>query len=143
MQFFYRHSITDITRVINAINKPGATKLKVDGETVGVSSLRMRTFGKCGVFCSACNLQAKFFAVEQDRGARKAGTGYHLNLYGVDSEGNEVLFTHDHTIARSAGGADNLSNTTTMCYPCNQTKSIPERELSRLNAVARKSKKQK
>ncbi|MNE07882.1 hypothetical protein D3C80_1005220 [compost metagenome] len=37
-----------------------------------------------------------------------------------------MLFTHDHTLARSLGGTDDASNTTTMCAKCNFLKSKGE-----------------
>ncbi len=69
-------------------------------------------------------MKAAFFAVENFRGSNQSVP--HANLYGVDREGNEVLFTHDHKLARSLGGADNLNNTQVMCSPCNTKKSIVE-----------------
>ena len=96
------------------------------GIWVGVSSLRMRTFARAGsstagMKCVCCGLEATFFAVEQSPGQ----TAWHLNLYGV-SDGKEILFTHDHKLARSLGGADDLSNSQIMCSPCNGKKSIGE-----------------
>jgi len=35
---------------------------------------------------------------------------YHFNLYGYDTEGNEVLLTKDHILPKSKGGTDHLSN---------------------------------
>lgn len=95
-------------------------------QSVKVGSLRMQTFIKKGVVCSRCKLEASFFAVERHakRGAEVADR-YHLNLWGV-KKGREVLFTHDHTIARCNGGADNISNTTTMCNHCNSQKATEE-----------------
>lgn len=86
---------------------------------------RLRTFYR-STKCSACGLQASYYAVE--RPVRETDDfPYHLNLWGKDKKGNEILFTHDHTLARSAGGADNVSNTTTMCSPCNFAKSLVEK----------------
>lgn len=96
------------------------------GENVKLSSLRMRTFLTKGTVCSSCGLSAKFFAVE--RHIRANHQKYHLNLYGINDEGNEILFTHDHTLARSLGGKDHINNTTTMCTVCNGIKAIKERE---------------
>lgn len=87
--------------------------------------MRLRTFFVHGTKCSACGLEASHYAVE--RPAHESGDfPYHLNLWGFDANGQEVLFTHDHTLARSAGGKDAISNTTTMCSPCNFTKSLVE-----------------
>lgn len=99
----------------------GGAMVKVFG-----TSCRMKTFYHHGTKCSACDLEARFYAVERDIKC-KDGAPYHLNLWGIDTNGDEVLFTHDHTLARSAGGADNISNTTTMCSPCNFAKSLVEK----------------
>jgi hypothetical protein len=80
-------------------------------------------------------LEAKYFALEKTL----EKDPYHLNLYGVKN-GKEVLFTHDHTLARSLGGRDNISNTTTMCTHCNFEKSKGERVLAE---KLRKEKQQK
>lgn len=95
------------------------------GESVGIDSLRMKTFIYKGTVCSCCNLEATHFAVERHVKRADPDGRYHLNLWGVKN-GHEVLFTHDHTIARSNGGADNFSNTTTMCTNCNNRKGIAE-----------------
>lgn len=87
---------------------------------------RLKTFYTHGTKCSACGLEAQFYAVERPVRAVD-GCPYHLNLWGIDTNGDEVLFTHDHTLARSVGGKDNLSNTTTMCSPCNFAKSLVEK----------------
>jgi hypothetical protein len=71
------------------------------------------------VQCPCCSNKGSFFAVERNTG----NTGsYHLNLYGIDENNNEVMFTHDHIIARGLGGEDNISNSRTMCGPCNWKK---------------------
>lgn len=105
------------------------------GEQVKLTSLRMQTFLNKGTVCSACGRKAKYFAVERHKSRQEGhSNSYHLNLYGFDKDGNELLFTHDHTIARSLGGKDHLSNTTTMCSHCNNVKSICENKISQLNA---------
>ena len=123
MQNYIRLSVASIADVLPLIGGKDK-RVIVDGEYVKVSSLRLKTFAKYGTKCSCCGLEATHFAIE--RCAEQES--YHLNLYGLD-DGKEVLFTHDHTLARSLGGKDNISNTTTMCSPCNFKKSIIEREL--------------
>lgn len=53
-----------------------------------------------GYKCVDCGMVGKFFAKERYRGDKK----YHLNLYGYDSNGNEILMTKDHIIPESLGG---------------------------------------
>ena len=103
-------------------------------QQVKLTSLRMQTFLNKGTTCSACGREAMYFALERHK-SRQLGHSnvYHLNLYGLDVEEKEILFTHDHTIARSLGGKDHLSNTTTMCSLCNNAKSVCENKISQLN----------
>lgn len=99
--------------------------LVAHGVRVSTGGLRMRTFRASGPNpkCSCCGLRATHFAVERHKGTTG---GYHLNLWGIGPTGNEVLFTHDHTVARALGGADKDTNTTTMCDRCNFNKSKVE-----------------
>lgn len=100
-------------------------KIIAHGASVSTGGLRMRTFRADGPEprCSCCGLKATHFAVERHKGTTG---GYHLNLWGIGKHGNEVLFTHDHTLARALGGVNHTTNTTTMCSPCNSKKSREE-----------------
>lgn len=151
MPGYERHSITTLEVGLALIEKhrhlPTKPKIRehVNGVAVTVTSLRLRTFLLKGTRCSCCGLEGQFFALERslmsekakEQYARKHGTPYpnqpyHLNLYGFNPYlGEEVLFTHDHTLARSLGGADDLSNTTTMCGPCNWRKGQVEGTLAK------------
>ena len=95
---------------------------------VNVQSIRLRTFLNTGIECPCCGIQASFFAVERSKGT---SGGYHLNLYGIDKDNNEVLFTHDHILARGLGGEDNQKNTHTMCGPCNWSKGHIEEKIAK------------
>jgi hypothetical protein len=87
----------------------------IDGHRVKVNSMRLRSFLQNGVKCAyeGCPYEASFFAVE--RCTTQPQANFHLNLWGIANDGEEVLFTHDHIIARGLGGSDNLENTQTMC----------------------------
>jgi hypothetical protein len=113
----------------------GKKKAQIKDFTVGVNSLRLRTFYKTGIQCPCCSNKASFFAVERSKGDTG---GYHLNLYGIDAENNEILFTHDHIIARGLGGVDNLSNSRTMCGPCNWEKGKLEGLLKKVTSEEEK-----
>lgn len=117
----------------------------LDEVEVHLTSLRLLTFYKDGTTCSCCGLKASYFAFERNapRKGKEAQGSYHLNLWGVDEAGEEVLFTHDHTLARSLGGEDKSINTTTMCVKCNGDKAKIEyvlakekRENERKNSIA-------
>lgn len=91
------------------------------GERVRMSSHRLKIFKEKGLICTACNLTATHFAVEKR--LSEYTDKYHLNLYGLDENGNEILFTVDHVIPISKNGSNHKSNKVTMCQPCNVKKS--------------------
>lgn len=103
----------------NHFNDFHKIRVQIDEYYVNISSLRLKSFFLHGTNCSCCENKADFFAVERGTGTN---TPYHLNLYGLDKYGAEILFTHDHILARSLGGSDTLDNTRTSCGPCNWKK---------------------
>lgn len=139
MQEYDRHSTVDMSTVIEMIravmhspNFRSTTKIKgeVNGTPVKLSSLRLQTFAAHGTTCAECGQEASFFAVERDLAQAARNGSFHINLYGIDSEGKDVLFTHDHVVARALGGKDRLENTRTCCYHCNNKKAGLEGEIS-------------
>lgn len=71
--------------------------------------------------CSSCGIEpshAVIFSTPQS-------SEKFINFFALDND-KEVLLTHDHTIARSLGGTNELDNTTTMCEQCNRRKSVFE-----------------
>lgn len=127
---YNRYAIPPNELIVQAIKKEWdnpVASMEFEGFAFNIHSNRLRTFCRAyrrnEFFCSACKLPAQFFAVESfKRGNQKS---FHINLYGT-KDGEEVLFTHDHTLARCLGGANNLSNTTVMCAPCNSRKGTEE-----------------
>ena len=70
--------------------------------------------------CSKCGLIGTFFAIERTHNPTSPpNPRFHLNLYGINKNGQEILFTKDHIIAKANGGKNFLSNYQTMCAPCN------------------------
>lgn len=133
-------SLEDVLPLIGeAIDAPQKKdRVNVAGAMVHVTSLRLRTFFKSGTYCHHCGLPATYFAVERTPD-KKAGDDkpYHLNLWGEDANGEPVLFTHDHILARALGGAPNsLDNTQTSCGPCNWEKGLLEGEQAKTDPVA-------
>lgn len=107
-------------------SEPTARIQRPSGKWVGCTALRLKTFYRSstepdGLICVSCKLPATHFAVESSPGQ----VSVHVNLYGI-RDGKEVLFTHDHILARGLGGADDLTNSQTMCSPCNGHKSKSE-----------------
>jgi hypothetical protein len=91
----------------------------IDGFTVKMSSQRYAVFQK-SLECVKCHCVGSYFAIERPINPENAK--YHLNLYGVDKNGEEVLFTKDHILPKSKGGHNTLANYQTMCYTCNHEK---------------------
>lgn len=125
---YIRLKKSDINETLKAIKNDDSgqkNRTLFQNELVKLGSLRLKTFARCGTTCSDCGLKASYFAFEKSN----SDIFYHLNLWGVNEKGQEILFTHDHTIARGLGGSNKLENTTTMCVVCNQKKSVIESEL--------------
>lgn len=90
----------------------------LEGEEIHTFSDRYKTFFSKGYVCSCCGLKASYFALEKPVGAKRA----HLNLYGVNENGEEILFTKDHITPKSLGGKNEVENYQTMCMKCNTEK---------------------
>ena len=116
-----RLAVDRIIAIIRANADLRKPKVDIAGYRINVGSIRLRTFTK-SITCSSCQIEGTFFVLERQRIREGSGLPYHLNLYGVDATGAEVLMTHDHVIPRSRGGRDHLDNTQTMCRPCNERK---------------------
>lgn len=112
-------------------NKIGKKRVMLENIPLKLLSLRLQTFLEDGIKCYNCNLEASFFAVERDliSAQKDPENKYHLNLWGINEEGEEVLFTHDHVLARALGGKNDRTNTKTMCTKCNFEKSLKEQEI--------------
>jgi len=105
--------------VVTGKNCRGAER-EYAGQPVKMWSLRYQTF-KQSMVCCQCGVEGIFFALERHSSAVKYGNvRYHLNLYAIDDEGDEVLMTKDHIVPRAHGGADAVENMQTMCKPCNE-----------------------
>lgn len=134
-QAYDRHSIVPLAEGLDAIRTAVAlvTRQKrvrgvLNGMSVNLRSLRLRTFAAKGTKCVVCGREATHFAIERDTSHTESDVGYHLNLWGVNEAGEEVLFTHDHIVARGLGGKDHFDNTQTMCGPCNWDKGKVEQQ---------------
>lgn len=68
--------------------------------------------------CARCGVVGERFALESQVGKGEVSNA-HGNLYGIRSDGKEVLMTQDHIVPRSMGGTDHISNLRTMCEECN------------------------
>ncbi len=81
------------------------SRINVDGAMVSQYSLRYETFRK-SITCAHCGCKASFFRIETGSQEQAERNVWHFNLYGINNEGKEVLFTKDHIFPKSKGGLD-------------------------------------
>ena len=136
MKFDYSHyerkAVYTLEQVLPFVIFVGLSDIKpfknFDGDPIKMTSDRYKLFASKGVQCVGCNLTGTYFAKERNKSPvekdpEKIKTRYHLNLYGIDDAGNEIMLTKDHIFPSSAGGLDELKNLQTMCQACNHRKS--------------------
>lgn len=123
---YTRHSVVPLEEGLAAIGafvqNRRNRKAVLNGLTINCHSLRLLTFYHKGLTCVECGAQATHFALETNQPDTEEKKSYHMNLWGKNADGEDVLFTHDHIIARALDGLDELENTQTMCYICNWAK---------------------
>lgn len=90
----------------------------VQGWPVRVTGERLMNFKVNGTTCVTCGLEGTHAIVEAPNWSEE----FHINLYGADGSGNEVMLTRDHIHPKSKGGGDGLENSQPMCEPCNVRK---------------------
>lgn len=121
---YIRHSILSIEFILSLIptleNKKPKKQI-VNGILVKMTSQRYKLFKEKGCDCVSCGVKGSFFAIEKTKG--QADETYHLNLYAIDNNGNQVLMTKDHILPKSKGGKNSLINYQPMCVICNNLKS--------------------
>lgn len=119
-----RKSVHDINDVYEAVKNVLFEEDKRDarvefcGDIIKGNSQRYQTFFTKGLTCSCCGIKGKYFAKEK----HLKDINYHLNLYALDDNRNEVLMTKDHIIPKSKGGKNHINNYQTMCEVCNMDK---------------------
>ncbi len=117
---FVREHTTDMET-----NKDRRKRYPFDGHMIKPYSVRYQTFMSSGTTCVCCGVDGFFFAKERTKYVGKelnTNGSYHLNLYGIDHNGDEVLMTKDHIKAHSLGGSNGVQNMQTMCTTCNGKK---------------------
>lgn len=105
-------------RIVDFMIPDKKAKVDFDGDMIRMNSRRLHAFRRDNAVCQGCGLRGAFFAKERMRNSEV----YHLSLYGIDTQGNEVLFTRDHVLPHSRGGHGELDNLQTLCYRCNEAK---------------------
>ena len=90
------------------------------GYEINIVSRKLATFAYKGIICNFCGLRGEYFAIEQI--LHQQDLIPHLNLYGIDKDGDEVLLTSDHIIPLNKGGKNCMDNRQTLCKICNESK---------------------
>lgn len=117
-----RHSIISLDilpNLKNATSRKNNEYLEINGVSVKITSQRYKVFQN-SLFCYKCGIKGEYFAIEKPNVDNC--THYHLNLYGKDKNGNEILLTKDHVHPKSKGGKNHISNYRTCCEKCNKEK---------------------
>jgi Fe-S cluster assembly iron-binding protein IscA len=92
--------------------------ITLKGVQVKITSQRYLVF-QDSLICYKCGLIGQYFAIEKADDKTNTNNTYHLNLYGVNEFGEEILITKDHLIPKSKGGKNHISNYKTCCEVCN------------------------
>lgn len=125
---YVRKGLYPIEQVLAAFIQPGPglrrksneTEVDFDGDLMYMDSDRYWCFKEKGTVCCECGMESKYFAKERANLKKPPKVErFHFNLYGVDSEGLEVMMTKDHVLPVAQGGLDEISNYRTMCTRCN------------------------
>lgn len=111
------YTISEVFDYIDASPKNGQ-RVKFHGHSMNMRSTRMLSFRSNGITCVKCGARGAFFAKE-----RYGKDAPHLNLYGFDVHGRQLLLTRDHIKPKSKGGTNHIYNSQTMCLKCNSRKS--------------------
>ncbi|MDF2533976.1 MAG: hypothetical protein K0R18_133 [Bacillales bacterium] len=119
------YSIEEVLlKIVPIYTKKKESRVDFDGDLIAMNSHRYHNFHAHGVVCVTCGLEGKYFVKEKF----KDDNSFHFNLYAINADGNEVLMTKDHIVAKSKGGLDRLENYQPMCTICNKEKDTMSQE---------------
>lgn len=93
-------------------------KVKIGKYKLKSKDDRYLNFIENGFRCNKCGITGKYANLECN-----SRIGNHLNVYGIDGSGKEVLLTKDHIYPKSKGGLDDIRNYQVLCERCNNKKS--------------------
>ena len=115
---YFRKSLHTIAEVLEHVEMTSTKKdiMIIDGDPIKIGSDRYKIFKFKGLKCVKCDLEAQYFAKECSGGKI---ISWHMNLYAINADGREVLFTKDHIYPKSLGGKNEFDNYQPMCSICN------------------------
>ena len=113
----YRKSVHGVDELLKHVELHHTKKdqVEIDGDMIKIGSDRYKTFKFKGLVCVKCRLEGSFFGKEKNLN----NTTWHMNLYGYNTNGEEILMTKDHILPICKGGKDVLDNYQPMCITCN------------------------
>lgn len=103
--------------IIKDTYKNKQNKITINGYKVKTKDDRYLNFIEHGFKCVKCGLEGIYANLECN-----CKLGNHLNVYGINEMGQEVLLTKDHIYPKSKGGLDNIKNYQVLCEKCNNEK---------------------
>lgn len=110
------------TYTVEQIKAYGNEEFFLDPEVTDkkIKLRRAKILLELGLKCSneECAVKDFYFGLGVDKGG-----GIHLDLYGIDQDGEDIMMTIDHIKPKSKGGKDHISNYATLCKICNEIKS--------------------
>lgn len=110
------------TYTVKQIKAYGSVEFFLDPEVTDkkIKLRRAHVLNEVGYQCceEGCKLKDFYFGLGVDKGG-----GIHLDLYGIDQEGETVMVTIDHIKPRSKGGKDDIKNYRPLCKIHNEIKS--------------------
>jgi 5-methylcytosine-specific restriction endonuclease McrA/urease beta subunit len=116
------YSVAEIHNKIKQASENKEKYMDFNGKKAKTSSGRYQNFIENGVKCVECGLVGTHYWLESNTIGVDGQRSWHLNLYGVNKQGHEIMLTKDHIHPKSKGGKNHISNYQPMCSPCNQAK---------------------
>lgn len=103
--------------IIEDTYRKSEQRTKIEGYKVRTKDDRYLNFITNGFECSKCGLKGEYANLECN-----SQLGNHLNVYGTNKAGENILLTKDHIYPKSKGGLDDIKNYQVLCERCNNNK---------------------
>ncbi len=115
-----KYEIDDVLKHVSLNPEDKPKNVRFNGHRIFMGSKRYQNFKAHGNICVECGLVGTHFYLERHK--NQMSGNYHFNMYGLNSDGEEVMLTKDHIVPKAKGGLDEIINFQVMCSPCNSKK---------------------